>query len=295
MTTETTTAVSNFKGVIFETVQGTAFRTVCESLKDILVDAILHFAPEGIQLISLDNPKSVIVYMSIVAQNIERYVCTRRYRLGLNLTTLYKIVKGVTAADTLTLMYNESDPQKFQIVINNMEKRTKYTYVMHLLNLDESPLDLQLDFNLFSMVVQMPSQSFQRACKDILTCGGQFVEVKASKNCLFMKSPGSNVALELSLYDFNPAISVDDKTPMVTQRQVQSQIQNDETLSFGEFPIRQMYMFSKCSHVTNMITLYLQTDLPLVMEYQAGNLGVVRYCIASVQENKKQNALPPRA
>ena len=50
-------------GFYLETVQSIPFRTMTESLKEILVDGIFQFTSKGVSLVSMDNSKSVIVQL----------------------------------------------------------------------------------------------------------------------------------------------------------------------------------------------------------------------------------------
>ncbi len=79
------------QGFVFETVQSIPFRTMTESLKEILVDCTLKFTPNGLSLVSMDNTKSIIVQLLLFKDNIERYSCDGEYYVGVNLNTFYKV------------------------------------------------------------------------------------------------------------------------------------------------------------------------------------------------------------
>ena len=43
-------------------------------------------------------------------------------------------------------------------------------------------------------------------------------------------------------------------------------------------------------HVEGACTMHRIDDMPLVLQYQAANLGIIRYCIASLEEHNRNNA-----
>ena len=83
--------VMGANGFLFETVQSIPFRTMTESLKEILVDCIFKFTPKGVSVVSMDNTKSIIVQLLLFKDNIERYQCDDDYYLGINLNTFFKV------------------------------------------------------------------------------------------------------------------------------------------------------------------------------------------------------------
>ena len=43
-------------------------------------------------------------------------------------------------------------------------------------------------------------------------------------------------------------------------------------------------------HVEGACTMHRIDDMPLVLQYQAANLGIIRFCIASLEEHNRNNA-----
>ena len=48
----------------------------------------------------------------------------------------------------------------------------------------------------------------------------------------------------------------------------------------GEFSLKNLGYFIKCTNLCNQIEIYLENDLPLVVKYDVANLGVIRLCLA---------------
>jgi len=265
-------------GFLFETVQSIPFRTCCESLKEVLVDGAFEFSPEGIHLLSIDNTKSIVVQLTLIASNIERYTCTGKYRLGINMAIFYRVIKTVTTADTITLVYKESDPYRLCIQINSIEKRSSNRYTMQLLTIDPDR-DIQFDINVFDTVLQMQAQYFQKICKDLLNTGGTNIHISARKDCVVFRSNDTLLESELALYETSEGLRF-------KKNEICNCDERDEKRDYGTYVLKHLITFTKCTTLCPIVTLYLKRQYPLVLQYNVATLGHIRYCIASLTESE---------
>lgn len=264
-------------GFLFETVQSIPFRTMTESLKEILVDCVFKFTPKGVSVVSMDNTKSIIVQLLLFKDNIERYTCDDDYYLAINLNTFFKVIKTITTSDCIAFRYSEDEPNYLSISIESIEKRSKNTYRMQLLQFDNNE-ELTFDIAVFDTVLQMQSYYFQKTCKDLMNTGGTYVELQTTNECVIFKSDDNLLACELSLYETAEGFRFKKKPQHCT----------DAVVSYGIFTLKHLVTFTKCTTLCPVVTLYLQKDMPLVLQYQVANLGIIRYCVASLDETEKK-------
>jgi proliferating cell nuclear antigen len=259
------------RGFVFETVQSIPFRTMTESLKEVLVDAMMKFTPRGVSLVAMDNTKSIIVQMLLFEKQIERYTCDGEYYIGINLSTFYKVIKTITTADSLMFTYAEKEPYVLQICINSIEKRSKNKYTMQLLSMSADD-ELTFGVDNFNTVLQMQSYYFQKTCKDLLNTGGVHVEIATNKDCIIFKSNDTLLQSELSLYETTEGLRFKKRDP------------EDRHISYGVFTLKHLITFTKCTTLCPVLTVYLMEGYPLVLQYNVATLGIIRYCIASLTE-----------
>ena len=107
-----------------KTVQSNAIRILFEALKDILTDVNLQISSEGLKIISMDGSKQAVVNLKLEASKFENFYCEKPVRAGLNMTSLYKIIKSVKNSDIVTFYILESSTTKLNILIENKEKKT---------------------------------------------------------------------------------------------------------------------------------------------------------------------------
>lgn len=264
------------RGFVFETVQSIPFRTMCESLKEVLVDALFHFKPDGVSLIAMDNTKSIIVQLQLFAKSIERYTCDGVYKIGINMNTVFKVIKTITTQDSIMFTYKETNPYAIDISINSIEKRSRNRYTMQLLNMDDKE-ELTFEVDDFDTVVQMQSYYFQKTCKDLLNTGGTHVEILTKSDCIIFKSKDTLLQSELSLYETSEGLRFKKKTSA----------EEDNAVSYGTFALKHLITFTKCTTLCPVVTLFLMQTYPLVLQYSVANLGIIRYCVASLTEGEK--------
>jgi len=262
--------ITGEKGFVFETVQSIPFRTMTESLKEVLVDATFKFTPNGVELVSMDNTKCIIVQLLLFGKSIERYICDGEYKIGLNLNTFFKVIKTITTADSIMFTYYEKQPYSLHISINSIEKRSKNKYTMQLLDIDEKE-ELIFQIDSFDTVLQMQSYYFQKTCKDLLNTGGTHVEISTTKDCISFKSNDTLLQSELSLYETTEGL-----------RFKKQNKENEGHVSYGTFTLKHLITFTKCTTLCPVVTLYLMHGYPLVLQYAVANLGLIRYCVASL-------------
>ena len=78
----------------FKTVQTNAIRILFESLKNILSDVNFKADSTGLKLTTIDGTKTAIVNLFLVNHKFEEYICKKSINIGINLLSVFKILKG---------------------------------------------------------------------------------------------------------------------------------------------------------------------------------------------------------
>ena len=58
------------------------------------------------------------------------------------------------------------------------------------------------------------------------------------------------------------------------------QKQDSSTIIQGEFSLKNLGYFIKCTNLCNNIEMYLENDLPLIVKYSVASLGDIKLCLA---------------
>ena len=58
------------------------------------------------------------------------------------------------------------------------------------------------------------------------------------------------------------------------------QIQNEAEPTQGEFSLKYLILFTKCTNLCQQINLYINNDYPLIIRYLVASLGDIKLCLA---------------
>ena len=104
-------------------VQGSLLKKVLESLKDLLNEATWDCADTGIQLQAEDNSHVSLVSVSLRADGFDNFRCDRQLSMGMNLTSMSKILRCAANDDIITIKaQDQADNVTFMFEAPNQEK-----------------------------------------------------------------------------------------------------------------------------------------------------------------------------
>ena len=104
-------------------VQGSLLKKVLESLKDLLNEATWDCADTGIQLQAMDNSHVSLVSVSLRADWFDKVRCDRQLSMGMNLTSMSKILRCAANDDIITIKaQDQADNVTFMFEAPNQEK-----------------------------------------------------------------------------------------------------------------------------------------------------------------------------
>ncbi len=261
-------AKPNANGNLFEikTVQSSAFRTLVEALKDILTEANLEFDPAGIKIVAVDETHTNLVHLRLNADRFEHYYCPVKHVLGVNMIYLFKLIKTLENSDNLTLYLPAKNPNKLGIMMQNAEKQTTKNYFLKLF--DTNVEDIQIPSLNFTSIIHMPSNDFQKICRDMNSLGEK-VEITSSAGDLIFKCLGDFAEQETIIRE--------------SQGSMRVQKPNGGEIVQGVFQLKHLFLFTKCTNLCPSIEMYLKNDAPLILKYTVANLGEVKLVLAPIR------------
>ena len=260
--------------LVLQTVQIAPFRTLMTALKDILLETNITFTPEGIKIISMDKSQTVLVHLSLAAENFENYVCDRpKIVIGVNMFHLFKLINTIDNDDTLTLYIEEADyaegvVQYLGLKFENGDIRQQKIQKLRLIEPDRE--ELAVPDVTFSSVLNLPSSDFQKIVRD-LSCISDKIEIKsvAADGCgeLIFRCRGGFAQAEVRRAESDGGMEYTKK-------------QDNSHIIQGEFSLKNLGYFIKCTNLCSQIEMYLENDLPLVVKYNVASLGEIKLCLA---------------
>ena len=105
-----------------KSIQGGAIRTLFEVLKEIVHDVSLRFDSSGVRLLTMDGARCALVYLKLRAESFEEYSCTGTVDVGINMASMFKLVRTTGSHDTVTMYMDAGCTNELGITIQNADK-----------------------------------------------------------------------------------------------------------------------------------------------------------------------------
>ena len=249
-----------------KTVQIAPFRTLMTALKDILLETNISFQPDGIRIINMDKSHTILVHLYLAASNFEFYECKKeKIIIGVNMFHLFKLINSIDNDDTLTIYIENSDyydgiVSHLALKFENGDIKQCKTQKLKLIEPEQDELEVP-DVK-FSSIINLPSADFQKIIRD-LSCISDKLEIKSVGNELIFKCQGQFASAEIHRAE------ADESMKFILKQDSSKVIQ-------GEFSLKNLGYFIKCTNLCPQIEVYLENDLPLVVKYDVASLGSIK-------------------
>jgi len=253
-----------------KTVQIAPFRTLMTALKDILLETNITFEPDGIRIINMDKSHTILAHLYLAAQNFEVYECKKeKIIIGVNMFHLFKLINSIDNDDTLTIYIENSDyvdgiVSHLALKFENGEIKQCKTQKLRLI--EPEPEELQYPDVKFSSIINLPSADFQKIIRD-LSCISDKLEIQSVGNELIFKCSGQFASAEIHRAESDGSMGFILK-------------QDSSKIIQGEFSLKNLGYFIKCTNLCQQIEVYLENDLPLVVKYNVASLGEIKLCLS---------------
>ena len=255
-----------------KTVQIAPFRTLMTALKDILLETNISFEPDGIRIINMDKSHTILAHLYLAAQNFEFYECKKeKIIIGVNMFHLFKLINSIDNDDTLTIYIENSDyvdgiVSHLALKFENGEIKQCKTQKLRLIEPESE--ELEYPDVVFSSIINLPSADFQKIIRD-LSCISDKLEIKSVGNELIFKCQGQFASAEIHRAEADGSMGFIKK-------------QDSSKVIQGEFSLKNLGYFIKCTNLCSQIEVYLENDLPLVVKYDVASLGSIKLCLSAL-------------
>ncbi|XP_003744156.1 proliferating cell nuclear antigen [Galendromus occidentalis] len=254
--------------------QGSVLKKTLDAIKDLINEGTWDCSAAGISLQAMDNSHVSLVALNLRADGFEKFRCDRNLSMGMNLSSMAKILKCAENNDVITMKaQDDADTVTFVFEANNQEKVSEFE--MKLMNLDSEHLGIP-DTD-YSVVVKMPSSEFQRICRDLSQIGDS-VQITCTKDGIRFAAAGDLGTGNISL---SQTAEVDKEEEAVI-----IDMQEAVTLTFA---LKYLNSFTKATPLSGQVSLSMSADVPLVVEYKIEDMGHLRFYLAPKIDDSEDN------
>jgi len=257
--------------LVIQTIQIAPFRTLMTALKDILLETNIIFQNDGIKIINMDKSHTILVHLFLAASNFEVYNCKLdKIVIGVNMFHLFKLINTIDNDDILTIYIENSDYSDG--IVNNLGLKfengdIKQCKIQKLRLIEPDSEELDVPNVHFSSILNMPSSDFQKIIRDLSIISDK-LELKSCGTELIFKCRGQFAQAEIRRTESQGGMEF---------------LQKDENkIVQGEFSLKNLGFFIKCTNLCSQIEMYLENDLPLIVKYNVASLGEIKLCLAQL-------------
>jgi proliferating cell nuclear antigen len=243
--------------VFVKTIQSTIIKSCFDVLKEIVFEATLLFDQSGIRIVSMDSSKTSLVHLRLDAEQFEEFQCTSPTPVGVSVMLLHRLIKSATASDTITFLVKKGVTHELVIHIESTTSSNSSYYTIKLLDLPILNIEIP-DFE-YDHAVAIQSQTFQKIIREMSNLG-QTVSLKSNRKRLTLSCEGDFASQETQLGDAS-----------------------DEPDTFSAlYTLKYLNLFAKSASVSTNVMVFIDTQRPLVLEYDVGTLGKLKFLLSPV-------------
>lgn len=262
------------------TVQTSAFKTLIEALKDILIDCNLEFIPDGegegssktgsIKILAVNNQAGMLVHMRLHSNNFDEFHCLGRQAIGINMQVFYKVIKTINNNDILQLYRSsqEYDRNRLSVKIANKDKNQTFQYSLQIIDVDNDVLDVTQAS--FQAIIIMNSSDFQKVCKDMNGIEAKYVDITLAGNILRISGKGDSAVGSAEFTESQNTVTINRKPEC------------KDVIITGKYELKNLLLFTKCTNLCNHIEMFLKNDYPLLIKYSVASLGYMHLCLSPI-------------
>ncbi|KMU77612.1 hypothetical protein CISG_01369 [Coccidioides immitis RMSCC 3703] len=236
---------------------------VVDAVKELVQDCNFDCSDTGISLQAMDNSHVALVSLNLKAEGFSPYRCDRNIALGINLTSLQKVLRAAQDNDIMTLKAEDS-PDVVNLVFENAQTDRLSEYDIKLTDIDQEHLAIPDTEN--AAMVDMPATDFGGSAWIWPT---YLILIEASKDGVKFSCQGDIGNGSVTLRGHT---SVDKPDQNVT-------ISLTEPVALT-FSVKYLINFCKATSLSNTVRLSMSQDVPLLVEYGLEGSGSLRYFLA---------------
>ena len=236
-----------------------------DAIKDLVQDCNFDCNDSGIALQAMDNSHVALVSMLLKAEGFSPYRCDRNVALGVNLTSLTKVLRAAQNEDILTLKAEDA-PDSLNLVFESSENDRISEYDLKLMDIDQEHLGIPETE--YAATITMPSAEFRRICTDLMAMS-ESVTIEATKDGIKFASNGDigsgSVTLRSHTNVEKPAENID--------------IELSDPVSLT-FSLKYLVNFCKAASLASQVKICLSNEVPLLVEYILSGSSYLRFYLA---------------
>ncbi|KAJ3104954.1 hypothetical protein HDU97_008702 [Phlyctochytrium planicorne] len=236
-----------------------------DAVKELVTDANFDCSDSGIALQAMDNSHVALVSLLLRSSAFNPYRCDNQFSIGINLNSLTKILKCSNNDDSV-IIRGDAGLDTLTMVFDSKKGDRTSEYQLKLMTIDSEHLGIP-DTD-YEATVQMNAAEFQRICRDLSVLGDS-VTIDVTKEGIKFSSSGDVGNGQVYLRNETSIDEKDEGTKIAITKPVSLM-----------FALKYLNNFTKATPLSDIVTISMSEDVPVLIEYSVGEVGYIRYYLA---------------
>ena len=256
--------------LMIKSVQIQPIRNMITAIKDILTDATIAFSRTGLKIVNFDKTHTILLNVELHANKFEQYtIVPDKIIICTNTLHFFKLISTMTNDDTLSIYIDKSDYHDgivthLGLQYDNGDIKQCYSQKLRLIEPDTE--ELVVPDVVYSTVINLPTTDFQKIIRDMNGISDR-IEIKSVGSDLIFSCEGNFASSKIYRSESDGYMNFIQKPDASTVIQ-------------GEFSLKSLSHFIKCTPLCSHLEMYLENDLPLIIKYDVASLGEIKLCLA---------------
>ena len=261
-----------------QSVQVSPIRNMITALKDVLTDATITFTKQGLKIINFDKNHTTLVACNV---KFEKHECNPdKIVICANSLHLFKIISSTSNDDLFSMYidkedYHEGSVSHLGLQYDNGKIQQCNNYKLRLFEPEED--ELEVPEVSYTAIIHMPSAGFQKIIRD-LTGLSDRIKIESVGDDLIFSCEGQFAKSRIYRTEQKADSAIlEDKMDSIKFRKKPE----PSVVMCGEFPLKSLNNFIKCTPLSQNLEIYLENDLPLIVKYDIGSdMGDIKLCLS---------------
>lgn len=264
--------------VELKTTKSAAIKTLIEIMQSLFNEVNFVFLPNtvdengnkksgGLMIKEINKFRTLLVYTKLEADMFEsfKYNSKKEYiNIGINLGYLSKCLKCMANYDSLMLAIDEDE--EYSLILSLENAKDKKVIKLNLMDLEFKPFNVEAVPA--SYMCKMISSNFHKYCKDLSLVSDK-MEIKCNGKKLSLSGKGEIGEIDYEVLPSENGLTI-----------VRDEEEEEDIIVQGLFELKYLTIFTKCSSFSNLFTIFLKNNFPLILQYNVDGLGEIKFVLS---------------
>jgi proliferating cell nuclear antigen len=244
---------------------GQIFKKIVDAIKELVNEANFDCNAAGITLQAMDTTHVALATLLLKQDGFDSYRCDRNISLGINMTSLTKILKSANSNDSITFRAEDSG-DTLGLTFESPNAERVCDYELKLMALDTEHLGIP--DQLYDAMIGMGTSEFSKVIRDLSTLD-ESCEIVVENDTVKFFAKGEIGSGSISINSRDAVDKEDQAVNISAPKRVSTKL----SLKF-------LNIITKAAPLSDRVIMGITEDQPVSIEYKISDIGHLRYYLA---------------